>query len=128
MERTLKQTSTPLSQTFFCSENVDAVQKTIRHKFRQESGLSLDRQNDSDLLALMRKVFIEQESANPYGQVVEQTRAMNEHVVSQALGDIRTNVSQFMTYVRDMDKPLVPIDQPRSTTDYGKKVEQTYFS
>ena len=115
---TLKQTATPLNTTFFSSTNVDVIQKTIRHEFLRESGLAIDRQNDNDLFAIMRAVFIQQ-SVNPYDRVCEQVKAINEEVVKLALGQIRTGVTQFMTYVQDMDKPMVPIDLPESTTTYG---------
>tara|TARA_B110000977_G_scaffold147510_1_gene186968 strand:- start:5875 stop:6258 length:384 start_codon:yes stop_codon:yes gene_type:complete len=115
---TLKQTSTPLNTTFFSPINVDIIQKTIRHKFREESNLAIDRQNDTDLFTLMRAVFI-QYGLNPYGNVCEQVRSINEEVVKQALVQIRTGVSQYMTYIRDMDKPMTPLNLPESTTTYG---------
>ena len=115
---TLKQSPTPLNTVFFSPTNVDIIQRTIRHRFREESGIAIDRQNDDDLFALMRAVFIQQ-GLDPYDRVCDQVKMINEEVVKKALAQVRTGVSQFMTYVRDMDKPLVPIDMPESTTTYG---------
>jgi len=118
---TLKQTETPLNSLFFSQENVNVIQKTLRHKFKGESGLSIDRQDDRDLFALMRAVFIMYEQ-NPYGDAVEQVKNINEVVVNKALEQIRTNVSQFMTYVRDMDQPIMPLATPENTSVYGTRI------
>tara|TARA_B110000858_G_C17744187_1_gene446442 strand:+ start:550 stop:933 length:384 start_codon:yes stop_codon:yes gene_type:complete len=118
---TLKQTETPLNSLFFSQQNVNVIQKTMRHKFKGESGLSIDRQDDRDLFALMRAVFIMYEQ-NPYGDAVEQVKNINEVVVNKALEQIRTNVSQFMTYVRDMDQPIMPLATPENTSVYGTRI------
>lgn len=117
----MKQTATPLNMTFFSRTNLDIVQKTIRHMFREESGLAIDVQNENDLLALMRAVFIHYEQ-NPYDEVCEQVKNMNQVVVSRALDQIRTNVTQFMTYVQDMDKPIMPPATPENTSIYGLRI------
>jgi hypothetical protein len=118
---TLKQTETPLNSLFFSQENVDVIQKTLRHKFKGESGLSIDRQDGRDLFALMRAVFIMYEQ-NPYDNTIEQVKNINEVVVNKALDQIRTNVSQFMTYVRDMDQPIMPLATPENTSVYGTRI------
>lgn len=118
---TLKQSETPLNSMFFSQENVDVIQRTLRHKFKGESGLSIDRQDDRDLFALMRSVFIVYEQ-NPYDNVVEQVKNINEVVVNKALDQVRTNVSQFMTYVRDMDQPIMPLATPENTSVYGMRI------
>jgi hypothetical protein len=46
-------------------------------------------------------------------------KQINESVVKKALEQIRTGVSQFMTYVRDMDKPIELPELPENTTAYG---------
>lgn len=117
----MKQTATPLNSTFFSAENMNVIQRTIRQKFREESGLSIDRQNENDLLALMRMVFINNQE-DSYAAVCDQVKNMNKVVVSKALQQIRTNVSQFMTYVRDMDKPIVPPETPLNTSVYGTRI------
>lgn len=118
---TLKQSETPLNSVFFSQGNIDVIQRTIRHKFKGESGLSIDRQDDRDLFALMRAIFIMYEQ-NPYDNVVEQVKNINEVVVNKALEQVRTNVSQFMTYVRDMDQPIMPLPTPENTSVYGMRI------
>ena len=116
----LKQSSTPLNTEFFCQRNMNQIQKDINQKFKSESGLSLDRQDDRDLFAIMRAMFITYEY-NPYDNVQKQVGVLNRVVVDKALEQIRTSVSQFMTYVRDMDKPMTPLPAPENTTIYGTK-------
>lgn len=117
----IKQTVTPLNAAFFCRENMNAIQNSLRQQFKSESGLSIDRQNDNDLFALMRAVFIIYEQ-NPYENVPEQVKNLNQVVVQRALEQVRTNVSQFMSYVRDMDKPIVPPPTPENTSVYGLRI------
>jgi hypothetical protein len=98
----------------------------IRSTFQKESGLKLDRQNDNDIIVIMRKVFIDKGNF-PYDNVCGQVRVMNEAVTQEALRQIRTNVSQYMTYVRDMDKPIMPPAIPTNTSIYGMRIADLKF-
>lgn len=119
---TLKQTQTPLNSSFFCTKNLNDIQNNIRRNFKQESGLMIDRQDDRDLFTLMRSVFITYE-VNPYNNIEEQVKRLNEVVVRKALEQVRTGVSQFMSYVRDMDKPMMPPPTPENTSLYGTRTQ-----
>lgn len=119
---TMKQSATPLNKTFFSIENLNVIQRTIRQRFRNESSLSIDNQNENDLLAIMRQVFIDYGNVQPYGEVCSQVKSLNEKVVDEALSQVRTNVSQFMSYVRDMDKPIMPPATPENTSIYGLRI------
>lgn len=122
----MKQTETPLNTAFFCRSNLNHVHSQIIRNFKKESGLTIDRQNDNDLLALMRKVFIDMGN-DPYNNVPEQVTQMNTQVENEALREIRSNVTQFMTYVRDMDKPLMPPETPQNTSIYGTRTNDLKF-
>ena len=123
---TLKQSATPLNTAFFCQNNMNKIQNTMRSNFKNESGISIDRQDERDLFALMRAVFIMFE-INPYENVDDQVNKLNEIVVNKALIQIRTGVSQFMTYVRDMDKPIMPPATPENTSIYGTRLPDLKF-
>lgn len=122
----MKQVATPLNKTFFSQQNLESIQNMIRSTFQKESGLRLDRQNESDIIVLMRKVFIDKGNF-PYDNVCGQVRVMNEAVTQEALRQIRTNVSQYMTYVRDMDKPIMPPATPLNTSIYGMRTSDLKF-
>ena len=116
----LKQCPTPLNTLFFSEFNMNLLQRGIRQSFRDQTGVSIDYQNPSDLYSIMRVVFINN-SGDPNANVQEQVKYMNGIVIKTAVGQIQTGVSQYMGYVHDVDKLSVPIDRPVSTTTYGNK-------
>ena len=69
----------------------------------------------------MRVVFINN-SGDHYSQVNQQVRQMNEMVIKTALSQIKTGVSQYVAYIRDIDTLSIPIDRPESTSTYGNKI------
>ena len=120
---TLKQCPTPLNTLFFSEFNMNLLQRGIRQTFRDQTGVSIDYQNPSDLYSIMRVVFINN-SGDPNANVQEQVKYMNGIVIKTALGQIQSGVSQYMGYVHDIDTLAVPIDRPVNTTTYGKKIDK----
>ena len=117
---TIKQCATPLNTLYFSDFNRDLVQRGIREKFKQETGIKIDYQNDDDLKTLMRYVFINN-AADHYGDVNGQVRAMNSIVIDTAVGQVKTGVAQYLSYLRDIDSTTIPMDRPVNTSLYGKK-------
>ena len=111
---------TPLNTLFFSQFNMNILQRAIRQKFKNKTGVSIDYQNANDLYSIMRVVFINN-SGNQQANVQEQVRTMNEIVINTAIGQIQTGVSQYIGYIHDIDSTTKPIDRPVSTTNYGKK-------
>jgi hypothetical protein len=70
----------------------------------------------------MRMVFINN-SGDHYKKVNDQVRFMNARVIGTAMSQIQTGVSQYITYVRDIDTISVPLDQPINTSTTGKKID-----
>ena len=118
----MKQEKTPLNEVFFSQYNLDLLQRAIRQKFKDQTGISIDRQNDEDLLNYMRYVYINN-SSNPYGSVCKQVQFMNGVVINEAMKDILTGVSQKIDYLRDIYKPFDPNAIPINTSNYGKKID-----
>jgi hypothetical protein len=106
---------------FFSEFNRNLLQRGIRQAFKNKTGIAIDRQNSDDLFSLMRVVFINN-SGDSYSRVNEQVRFMNGRVIETALGQIQTGVSQYMSYVQDIDTIAVPLAQPINTSTYGKKL------
>ena len=116
----LKQCPTPLNTLFFSEFNMNLLQRGIRQSFRDKTGVAIDYQNSNDLYSIMRVVFINN-SGDPNANVQEQVKFMNGIVITTALGQIQTGVSQYMGYIHDIDTLSVTIDRPVSTTTYGNK-------
>jgi len=116
----LKQCPTPLNKLFFSEFNMNVLQRGIRQKFKDKTGIAIDYQNPNDLYAIMRVVFINN-SGDHNTNVQEQVRYMNGIVVNTALGQIQSGVAQYMGYVHDVDRGLQPMERPMSTSTYGNK-------
>ena len=117
----LKQVPTPLNTLFFSDFNKNLLQRAIRQNFKDETGIAIDYQNNDDLFAIMRVVFINN-SRNPSEKVNEQVKMMNSMVIKTATSQINSGVSQYMDYVKQIDTQPVPLDIPANTTTYGNKI------
>ena len=118
----VKQCETPLNTLFFSKFNKNLLQRGIRQTFKNKTGISIDYQNSDDLYGIMRVVFINN-AGDHFSKVNDQVKFMNSRVIETALSQIQTGVSQYITYVRDIDTLSVPIDQPINTSTTGKKMD-----
>jgi hypothetical protein len=121
MSKTIKQTPTPLNTLFFSDFNTNLLQRAIRQTFKNDTGVSIDYQNKDDLFSLMRVVFINN-AGNHSVAVNEQVKYMNSVVIKSALDQIRSGVSQFMGYMRDIDTLAVRPSDPANTSTHGMKM------
>lgn len=119
----IKQTQTPLNTLFFSEFNTNLLQRAIRQTFKNNTGMSIDYQNASDLYAIMRVVFINN-AGNHATNVNEQVKFMNALVIKTAVGQIRSGVSQYLGYIRDIDTLVVPPEPPANTSTYGMKIDK----
>lgn len=125
--RTVQQTDTPLGLMFFSELNMNRIQKTIRQSFKDKTGISIDYQNQRDVLTLMRMVYINN-SIDPWSQSLDQQlQSMNDAVVKTAIGQIGTGVNQYISYIRDISSPQQINDLPVSTTTYGTSMKSQYL-
>jgi|TARA_B110000259_G_scaffold30434_1_gene33041 hypothetical protein len=118
----LKQCETPLNTLFFSEFNKNLLQRGIRQSFKNKTGISIDYQNPDDLYAIMRVVFINN-SGDHYTGVNEQVKFMNDRVISTAMSQIQTGVSQYIAYAKDIDTISAPMDRPVNTSTMGKKID-----
>lgn len=118
----IKQCQTPLNTLFFSEFNTNLIQRAIRQQFKNETGISIDYQNEDDIFAIMRVVFINNASEH-YKNVNVQVKFMNEMVMKTVLSQIKTGVSQYVSYVRDIDTLSMPIDRPVNTSTFGNKLD-----
>jgi len=118
---TIKQCPSPLNTLYFSAFNQDLLQRGIREKFKQVTGIKIDTQNSDDLLTLMRYVFINN-SGDHHDKIYAQVRAMNTIVIDTAVGQIKTGVAQYLAFVKEVDTVATPLDQPVNTSTYGNKI------
>ena len=118
----LKQCPTPLNTLFFSDFNQNLLQHAIRQVFYNQYKIKIDYQKKADLIALMRVMFIAN-SANPYGDLCSQVKFINEKVITHAVSQITTGVSQYYGFIKDVNTPLQPPAIPTNTSIYGSKMD-----
>ena len=117
----ISQCPTPLNKTFFCDFNQDVIQRMIRQKIYNQFKVRIDKQSPSDILAIMRVVFLNN-SANPYDDILTQVKFMNGRVCDTACKQIETGLAQHYGYLEDISRPIIPPSIPRNTSLHGVKI------
>lgn len=117
----ISQCPTPLNQAFFSQFNQETVQKLIRQNIYNQFKIKIDKQSPSDILAIMRMVFINN-SADPYSDVYAQVKYMNGVTMKVACKQIETGLAQHFGYLEDISRPIQPPAIPRNTSLYGNKI------
>jgi len=117
----VQQCETPLNTLFFSEFHKNLLQRGIRQAFKDRTGISIDYQNGDDLFGIMRVVFINN-SGDHNKEVNKQVKAMNARVIETALSQIQTGVSQYISYVSEIDTTRTLLDQPVNTSTVGKKL------
>jgi len=121
MITSMHKTTTPLNAAFFQQANLERIQAMLRKQFKDETGLSIDRQNPRDVMTFMRYVYINN-AMNPYGNIESQMARMNQQVVDKMLPQVREGVSAYILYVRDSSTNYVPNPLPRNTSLAGDRL------
>lgn len=115
----------PLSDAFFSSFNRERIHSGIVAAIRKKTGYEIDRQNDGDVQALMKRVYVNLMS-DPYTNVRQQVDAMNQKVIEEATETISTGMLQQLLYMRDIESNPIPLQPPASTSTYGNKIPQNF--
>ena len=112
---------TPLTDAFFSDFNREQVHNDIVQSVQAKTGVKIERQNDADLQALMKRVYTNM-ARDPYTDVRGQVSAMNNQVAKEATATVSTGVLQQLVYLRDISSNPVPLAAPVSTSTYGNKM------
>jgi hypothetical protein len=127
------QTPTPLGELFFSPENINRLQQMVKYEvFLRTNGkykLEID-QNESDLLVVMRAVYISDAMNQPY-RLVHQVKILNHRTIERIVPDMISMIKQDDEYVKQLDKPLDPIPLPVNVNNAGRlalpSVTTTFF-
>jgi hypothetical protein len=115
-------TPTPLGEIFFSPDNIKRLQNKIKKSIFIESKgkykLQVD-QNESDLLVVMRAVYIQDSYNSPY-RIIHQVKELNEKVINRILPDMISNIKQNEEYLNIIDKPIDPIPLPVNVSRAGR--------
>lgn len=113
--------ATPVSTAFRTVMNQERLQFMIRDKVKEMTGYSIDRQDESDLRALMGKIYTNM-VGDPYRDIQGQVDRMNVQVVNEAAQTISIGLAQRLKFLSEVNKQPIPLAVPLSTTTYGQKL------
>ena len=126
-------TPSPLGEVFFCPENIARLQKQIKKEiFIRSNGkykLTID-QNETDLLVVMRAVYISDALNSPY-KIVHQVKELNHRTIERIIPEMLSMIKQDQKYLDELDKPINPIPRPINVSRAGRlslpSVTSTFF-
>jgi hypothetical protein len=126
-------TPSPLGEIFFSPENISRLQKRIKREVfvRSNGKYKLDvEQNESDLLIVMRSVFISDALNSPY-KLIHQVKELNNRTIERIVPDMISIIKQDQKYLDELDKPINPIPLPVNVSRAGRlslpSVTTTFF-
>lgn len=115
-------TPTPLGELFFSPENIARLQNQIKKEiFIRSNGkykLNID-QNETDLLVVMRAVYISDAVNSPY-RIVHQVKELNHRTIERIIPDMLSAIKQDQKYLDELDKPINPIPRPVNISRAGR--------
>lgn len=124
IRRSLNQPRTPLFEAFFAVTNVDVVQNRLRATILRRSGFAIDRQSDTDLLVIMRKVF--GENADTTADVPGEVDRLNDKVLYIIVPMVASGLTGYLNYVRDASSIPQPLTRGESTSVKGTKTFEMF--
>jgi hypothetical protein len=111
----------PLSNAFFSDFNRETIHQKLISEIKDQTGYTIDKQNDADIQGLMRKVYINM-AGNEYDNVKDNVATMNSKVVEEASQFVLTGVLQQIVYLQDISTNPIPLTIPVNTSTYGNKL------
>jgi hypothetical protein len=122
MRREGVHSATPLSNLFFSVGNVNAVHEGIRYRVWVTSNgrFSIGRQNERELLIIMRSTYHQHARHSPH-DIVGQVRALNAIVINWAVPQIMTNLLSHQQYIKDISHLPVPMQHAPMATMKGTR-------
>ena len=119
----------PLSQIFFSTNNIDALQEAIRYQVYKKSCKKhvIGRQSDTELKIIMRAIYLEHGRHRNY-DVLPEVRRLNQLVLDFAVPRLLQEINMYMVYQNDIDKLPVPLDRGEFISSKGSRfLEQKTF-
>lgn len=123
--RSLNQPRTPLLEAFFRVENLDVLQNRLRATLQKQTGYTIDRQSDTDLLVIMAKVFAEHAS-HSRDNVAGEVARLNDVVLRITVPMVATGVAGYLAYLRDASRLPEPLARGVQTSVKGTKTYQLF--
>lgn len=117
--------STPLSNVYFSSKNMDNIQKLLRYQVYKEMNVVIDNQSREHLVNIMQSVFLKHDKNILKGTLEmyrDEIRRLNDITIQEILPHIVSEIQQHMDYLRDIKNDSYKmIDRPENDNIKGTR-------
>lgn len=112
----------PLINQFFSEQNINTLQTNIRIIMKEKYGYTISRQDDTELVLIMRGVFNANDSVIVYPCIQKQVEFLNAKTLEFVIPQIRSNIRHYLGYLRDISLPYggAVLDRPSYTSQRGE--------
>lgn len=111
-----------LSKLFFSENNIDLIQLELKKKVyeKTEKKYLIDRQSDTELLIVMRSIFL-QNSKNLDYDLKNQIIHLNNLVLNYCVDNVISGILAHVGYIKDIEKPYTLMEHPQNVNSAGTK-------
>ena len=118
MSKTAGILESPLTKAYFSRDNLDVVQRTLAGEVARLTGFRIDRQDDTQMLIVMRGIFLDH-AKNAPRDVAAEVRRLNAGVVSTLIDQVVSGITARLSYLRDASRMRTPIPRGSATSIKG---------
>lgn len=116
--------STTLSNTFFCKNNIDLLNNSLRKAIYNKSNgqFNIGPQNTDQLKIIMRAIYL-QNSLNLNNDIDKQVNSLNKLVLDECIPQVYNEIITYIKYTKDVSTLATPIDRPVLSSVKNKSFE-----
>jgi hypothetical protein len=126
---------TLLTFMFFSEKNINNVQNVIRMLVAKETGLVVDKQSVTELLIVMRSIFLEYSAHPPlivstmsdqqkralHAQYTTEVSRLNTIVINTIVPKVVSQMIQYINYLKDVSEPPQYMERPMNDNIKGER-------
>lgn len=126
---------TLLTKLFFSRQNIHNIQSILKLLVYKETREVIDRQSNSELLIVMRSVFLEYSAHPPlidesmsdkrkaqlYNMYTKEVTRLNEIVVNAIVPKLVSQMLQYLGYLKDASEQPYQMELPKSNSITGER-------
>jgi hypothetical protein len=111
-----------VSKLFFSEDNIDLIQLELKKKVYEKTNKKylIDRQSDTELLIVMRSIFL-QNSKNLNYDLKNQIIRLNDLVLNYCIDNVISGILAHVGYINDIDKPYTLMEHPQNVNSAGTR-------
>jgi hypothetical protein len=127
--------NTLLTDLFFSEQNISNIQNLIRLLVHKETNYIIDNQSVTELLVIMRSIFLEYHAHPPlinntmsnqqkqelYKKYTNEVSRLNEIVLNQVVPKVVSQLQQYLDYLRDASQQPYQIETPKFESITGER-------